>query len=194
MNNKIMAAAAVAALGAVCTLPAQAQATNYGTPSGRWFEAIVAHETGHCLGWWEHRTPTSSSIMRASLNPYRINAGTNTYRPTSADLSAMQASRSGSGSRPTTYVQYPRVSDSVPLYNRTGRAAAFTAADRWDPGTDFNIVPASSEPTDGITIKFDSSRAGTSVGGWVTVEKWAWSGTFWQPADCTVHVNTRVVT
>ena len=63
----------LSALALILGISTPAQATDYGKPSGRWFEAIVAHEVGHCLGWWEHRTPVSNSIMRTKLNPYRIN-------------------------------------------------------------------------------------------------------------------------
>jgi hypothetical protein len=171
-----------------------ASATDYGKPYGRWFEAIVTHEVGHCLGWYEHKTP-SPSIMRTSLGPYSIANGSQPYTPSSNDRARMQASRANSvaGEDNTTYVQYPFVSDYVPVYNRTGRSSAFTAADRWDPYTSLNVVSVGYNPDQGIDIKWDSSRAGTSVGGWIT-HTWVWNGSFWQIGDCTVHINTDVET
>jgi hypothetical protein len=191
--------AGLAALGILLGLGGPAHATDYGKPSGRWFEAIVTHEVGHCLGadllTDTHRSPYPS-ILRTSLKPSYIASGAHPYTPTSTDLSRMAASRADSvaGERSTYYVQNPWARDYVPVHNRTGRASASTAADRWDAGTPLNIVPVSYEPASGITIVWDWSLAGRSIGGWAEVTSWVWNGSWWQPSDCVVHLNPDVET
>jgi predicted Zn-dependent protease len=176
-----------------------ASATDYGKPSGRWLQAIVSHEVGHCLGadllTDTHRS-AYPSILRPSLKPTYINSGAHPYTPTSTDLSRMAASRADStnGVKPNYYVQNPWVRDYVPVYNRTGVSAVFTAADRWDAYTPLNIAAVTYEPASGITIQWNSSLAGTSVGGRADVTEWHWNGSFWQPVDCVVQLNPRVVT
>jgi hypothetical protein len=173
---------------------APASATDYGRPYGRWLQAIVSHEAGHCLGWWKDGIVGYPSIMRSSLSPTYINSGSHTYTPTSTDLARMQASRADSvaGEDNTYYVNWPFHRDYVPVYNRTGVSAAFTAVDRWDYGTDLNIAPVTYEPAWGITIQWSSARAGTSVGGWVGAAT-THNGSFEQIIDCTIYINTRVV-
>lgn len=186
--------AIVAALGLILGVAAPASAADYGRPSGRWFEAIVSHEVGHCLGWWRHKPSTSSSIMRSRLNPYWVNAGYDTYRPTSNDLYEMNRSRQNvvSGERSTYWVQHPFYRDSVPIYNKTGRSSAFTAANRWEPGALY-IWQTYTEPAHGITIRWDWSLAGTLYGG-KTTASFAWNGSFWQVSDCVVGINPDVET
>jgi hypothetical protein len=171
-----------------------ASATDYGKPSGRWSEAIVEHEGGHCLGAWTHTA--SPHVMRPSLNPYRINSGLDPWLPTSTDKARLQASRANytAGERATYYVPHPMVYDSVPVLNKTGRASAFTAIDRWDAGTDFTIWPTTSNLTYGIVIQWDWSLAGRSIGGTIRVDKWVWNGSFWQAQKCTVLLNPDVET
>ena len=188
--------ATLAVLG--LTAPA-ASATDYGKPTGKWSEAIVTHEVGHCLGadllTDTHRS-AYPSILRPSLKPTYINSGAHPYTPTSTDLARMAASRADyvNGVRSTYYVQNPWARDYVPVYNRTGRASAFTAADRWDAGTPLNIVPVTYEPAAGITIMWDWSLAGSSIGGRTDVTAWHWNGSWWQPKDCVVRLNPDVET
>lgn len=170
------------------------QAAPLTKPSGRLFEAIVAHEVGHCLGDWGHQSG-NSSIMRSTLLPWQISSGAHGYTPTRADLAAIQASRANyvSGERATARVRYPFVNDRVPVYNTTGRASAYTAANRWDPSTSVSIVSTGGEPSAGITIKWNPKLAGSGRAGQAVVNRWHWNGKGWQIADCTVEISTQVV-
>jgi hypothetical protein len=158
------------------------------------FEAIVAHEVGHCLGYWGHQGGTSS-IMRGTLLPWKISSGAQGYTPTRADLADIQSSRANyvAGERATTTVPNPFVSDRVPVHNTTGRASAITAARRWDPSTSVSIVSVSREPSTGITIKWNPKLAGSGRAGQAVVNRWLWNGKGWQIADCTVEISTQVV-
>lgn len=188
-----VAAVAAAVVALVLGVAAPADATDYGRPSGRWFEAIVSHEVGHALGAFTHTA--YPYVMRPSLSPSKINAGYHPYTPQPTDLARMQASRVDSvwGENDTAYVPYPFHSDYVPVFNRTGRAAAFTAANRWEPGP-LNIVQVYSEPSNGITLMWDWSLAGRSIGGYVEVTRWVWNGKHWQVADANVRLNPDVET
>lgn len=191
-------ARALASLALTVALVAAAatstQAAPLTKPSGRVFEAIVAHEVGHCLGHWGHQGGTSS-IMRSTLLPWKIESGAHGYTPTRADLAAIHASRANhvSGVRATATVRYPFVDDRVPVYNMTGRASALTAAKRWDPSTSVTIVGVAREPAAGITIRWNPKLAGSGRAAQAVVNRWHWNGSHWQVADCTVEVSTQVV-
>jgi hypothetical protein len=191
MRRSILALAT--ALLILVTGASSASAYTYGKPSGKWFEAIITHESYHCLGGFTHTA--YPHIARPSLNPRYINSGAHPYTPTSTDRARLQRSRVNSvaGEDNTGYVPYPFIRDYVPVYNKTGRAAAFTAIDRLDYGTDFNIVPVTYEPANGITIVWAPDLAGRSIGGEIRYS-WTWNGSFWQVSDCTVALNPYVVT
>lgn len=177
----------------VAATAAPAQAHGLGKPTGRLLEAIVAHEMGHCLGYWGHGN--YPSIMRAGFDTYRIQTGAHPYTPTTADYTAMQKSRVDSGGRTitaTTLVQYPNRGDLVTVFNRTGVNAAFTAAKRWDAQTSFDIRRAKSEPANGVTIQFDDSVNGTGALA-VTVAPMVWNGSHYEIIDCTIKIGTKVV-
>jgi hypothetical protein len=98
---------------------------------------------------------------------------------------------SGGAAAGTYWVQYPFARDSIPIYNKTGVAAALTAAERWEVNTQLTTYGVSSEPASGITIQWNSSRAGTSTLGWakgVTTTVGGRTAT----TDCVVNVNTNV--
>lgn len=183
----------VAAAVAVAFNPS-AQAADLGRPSGKWLEAIVAHEVGHCLGWWEHRVPTAKSVMRTSLNPYRINKGYDTYVPQYYnDIMSMKASRANTvaGETQTYYVQYPFVQDALRVHDKTGVSNTMTAVNRWRIA---GFTTTKTTVTPNITIFWDKNLSGKSIGGQISVNRWEWNGKFYQIASCNVHLNPRVVT
>ncbi|MFC7490629.1 MULTISPECIES: hypothetical protein [unclassified Knoellia] len=94
----------------------------------------------------------------------------------------------------TAWVDYPFYKDTIPVYNTLRVVGTTTAAHRWEVGTGIDLVPVSSEPSRGITIRWSSARAHTSVGGWVEVPTWLTSGPqrAYEIGDCIVNVNTHV--
>ena len=94
----------------------------------------------------------------------------------------------------TAWVDYPFFRDTVPVYNTLGVSGTTTAAHRWEVGTGIDLVPVSSAPYRGITIRWSSARAGTKVGGWVDVTKWYPTGPngSLEIGSCIVNVNTHV--
>ena len=92
----------------------------------------------------------------------------------------------------TATVDYPFNKDSIPIYSGLGVTGTVTAAHRWEVGTGIDLVRVYSDPAAGINVRWSSARAGTTVGGWVNYNRWAWDGSSWEAADCTVFVNTNV--
>lgn len=94
----------------------------------------------------------------------------------------------------TAWVDYPFFRDTIAVHNRLGVSGTTTAAHRWEVGTGIDLVPSTSEPYRGITIRWSSARSGTKVGGWVEVTKWYATGTNGdlEIGDCIVNVNTHV--
>lgn len=156
-------------------------------PYGREFAWIVSHEMGHCLGagHW-----SGYSIMRSGYSNDALASGAQPYAPTSKDLATMQASRVPTV-HATSYVTIPARDSYQPVYNKTGRSAAFTAADRWDPGTSFTIYPVYSQPARGITIFWDWSLAYTHTSGVARTDMVS-NGTGWQIWRCSIGVNPRI--
>lgn len=179
-------------VGLILSIAAPASASTH-TPTGREFYFIVAHETGHCLGWWLHKT--GYTVMRASYNRDALNAGTQPYKPTATDRAIMDDSRDNYwwGEKPNSYVTAPYFADSVPVLNKTGRSAAFPAANEWDYGTRFAIWQTYSEPAHGITIRWDWSLAGTKTAG-LAVAGVQDTGKFNENVDCEIRINPRIGT
>ncbi|MCA1807233.1 MAG: hypothetical protein LC687_05220 [Actinobacteria bacterium] len=198
MRKPLRALAVLASAAALSiSLATPSSATDYGRPSGKWFEAIVSHEVGHCLGWYNRHKPYGDpSIMRSSLHPLKLASGQQGYKPTLADIREMGYSRQNSveGERATYWVQYPFTNDGIPVYNMTGRDSAFWAANRWGANNPLSFWRTSSDPRNGITIRWGWELAGTSVGGRADVTKMHNNGSFAQISDCVVLVNPRVVT
>ena len=67
-----------------CTVFVNRKVYGAGQPYGRWLEAIVSHEVGHCLGWWRDGIIGYPSIMRSGLSKSGTLAGI-AYRPTNDD-------------------------------------------------------------------------------------------------------------
>jgi hypothetical protein len=70
-----------------CTVKVNTRVGTSGKPYGKWLEAIVSHEFGHCLGHLQHAD--SPHIMRTHISKSGTLAGYN-YRPTSTDLSRVR--------------------------------------------------------------------------------------------------------
>ncbi|MEO5610570.1 MAG: matrixin family metalloprotease [Ornithinibacter sp.] len=68
-----------------CVIKINSYIKGIGRPSGHAFEAIVAHEFGHCLGL-KHDYNSRTNIMRSGFNYY-----TPYYRPTTTDEARARA-------------------------------------------------------------------------------------------------------
>ena len=116
-------------------------------------------------------------------------------RPTKAALAAIACSTllfAQGANAATSTVDYPFATDRIPVYNRLGVYGTTTAAHRWEATGGLDLVPVYAEPASGITLRWNSARAGTTVGGWVDYTNWKWDGRQWELSDCVVNVNTKV--
>jgi hypothetical protein len=92
----------------------------------------------------------------------------------------------------TYWVEYPNTRSSVPFHNAIGSGYVDTGVRAWNPAPNLSLYKVSANPTSGISVRWDYSLSGRSIGGTVRVDRWRWSGTQWMIDDCTVLVNPGI--